>query len=121
MTAAWKQERFGNAAYAKEIEILRGRRAQLIERGWDKPLAWSGDYPSLGYRRAVQYSKGALFLAELRAAIGEEAFWSGLRAYTRSFAGKTVVSRDFQKAMERASGSDLSAIFGEWVYGPAKA
>jgi aminopeptidase N len=28
----------------------------------------------------------------------------------------TVVSRDFQRTFERASGRDLSALFNEWVY-----
>ena len=117
MVAAWEQHRYGEAAYQQELDVFRGRREQLRERGWDKPLAWSGDYPSLGYRRAVQYSKGALFLATLREEIGDEAFWNGVRAYTRAHAGSTVTSLDFQRAMESASGRDLAAIFDEWVFG----
>ncbi|MBW8893306.1 MAG: hypothetical protein JF617_14705, partial [Burkholderiales bacterium] len=87
------------------------------EQGFDKPLAWGGVYPSLGLRRAVQYSKGVLFLAHLRETIGDEAFWKGLRAYTRRHAGATVTSRDFQNAMQGASGRDLEPLFVEWVYG----
>ncbi len=68
-------------------------------------------------RRAVQYSKGALFLAHLRETIGDEAFWKGLRAFTRGHAGGTVTSRDFQDAMQDASGRDLEPLFVEWVYG----
>jgi len=117
MVAAWEQHRYGEAAYQQELDVFRDRREQLRERGWDKPLAWSGDYPSLGYRRAVQYSKGALFLATLREEIGDEQFWSGVRAYTRAHAGGTVTSVDFQRAMEEASGRDLAAIFDEWVFG----
>ena len=79
-------------------------------------LAWPGRYPSLGVRRAVQYSKGALFMVRLRELVGEEAFWRGLRAYTQAHAGGTVTSRDFQAAIEAASGRDLSAMFDEWVY-----
>lgn len=117
MVAAWEQHHFGEAAYQQELDVFRNRHAQLRERGWDKPLTWDGAYPSLGYRRAVQYSKGALFLAELREAIGDEAFWEGVRSYTRAHAGRTVTSRDFQSAMEHASGRDLEALFAEWVYG----
>jgi len=82
----------------------------------DKPLAFAGSYPSLPLRRAVQYSKGALFMAHLRTVLGEKAFWAGLRAFTRDNAYGTVTSADFQRAMERASGRDLSAHFAEWVY-----
>ena len=117
MVAAWEQHRFGEAAYQQELEVLRHRREQLRERGWDKPLTWNGDYPSLGYRRAVQYSKGALFVATLREQIGDDAFWTGMRHYTRAHAGGTVTSQDFQQAMEEASGRDLANLFVEWVYG----
>ena len=119
MVAAWKEHRFGEAAYRAELEVASRRLARAREIGFDKPLTWDGKYPSLGARRAVQYSKGALFLAHLRELVGDEGFWSGLRSYTRRHAGETVVSRDFQAAMEEASGRDLSNSFDEWVYGPA--
>ena len=119
MVAAWEQHRFGEAAYQQELNVFRNRRDQLRERGWDKPLTWDGAYPSLGYRRAVQYSKGALFLAELREIIGDAAFWEGVRSYTRAHAGGSVTSRDFQSAMEHASGRGLEVLFAEWVYGAA--
>lgn len=117
MVAAWKQRQYGEATYQQELDILRRRREQLRERGWDKPLAWNGEYPSLSYRRAIQYSKGALFLATLRGQIGDEAYWNGIRSYSRGHAGGTVTSQDFERSMSEASGKDLSAIFREWVYG----
>lgn len=119
MTAAWKEHAFGAPAYRRELELAQGRLARARAAGFDKPLAWSGTYPSLGMRRAVQYSKGALFLARLRQSLGERAFWSGIRGFTRGHAGRTASSRDFQAAMEHASGRDLSAVFDEWVYGTA--
>src|SRR3546814_17525597 len=85
--------------------------------GFDKPLAWNGTYPTLGVRRAIQYSKGALFMAQLRVTLGDAAFWSGLRRYTRDHAGGTVSSIDLKRAMEEASGRDLRPLFAEWVLG----
>jgi aminopeptidase N len=117
MVAAWKEHSAGDAAYRQELDVARRRVEQVRELGFDKPLAWDGEYPSLRARRAVQYSKGALFLAHLRETIGEVAFWNGLRRFTRQHARKTVTSKDFQNAMERSSGRDLSATFAEWVYG----
>ncbi len=116
MVAAWKQHSGGEAAYRRELDVARRRAERNREMGFDKPLAWAGEYPSLGARRAVQYSKGALFLADLRESIGDAAFWNGLRRFTRRHAGGTVTSRDFQDAMEKASGRDLSPMFAEWVY-----
>ena len=117
MVAAWKQRSAGDAAYRQELDVARRRVERVRELGFDKPLAWAGQYPSLSARRAVQYSKGALFLAELRESIGDAAFWNGLRLFPRRHAGGTVTSRDFQAAMQTASGRDLSPMFDAWVYG----
>ncbi len=118
MTAAWKEHRYGRAAYEAELAVARGRLDKARALGFDKPLAWDGRYPSLATRRAVQYSKGALFMDQLRVVLGEDAFWAGLRRYTRAHAGGTVTSLDLERAMEAASGRDLRPLFSEWVFGP---
>lgn len=120
MTAAWKEHRYGRAAYEAELAVARSRLDKARAAGFDKPLTWEGTYPSLAARRAVQYSKGALFLDHLRALLGEEAFWAGLRRYTRAHAGGVVTSLDFQRAMEASSGRDLRPVFSEWVFGAAE-
>jgi aminopeptidase N len=97
--------------------VARHRLDTARAQGFDKPLAWDGRYPTLGTRRAVQYSKGALFMAHLRATLGDAAFWSGLRRYTRANAGGTVTSLDLERSMEASSGRDLHPLFVEWVFG----
>jgi aminopeptidase N len=119
MVAAWKEHFSGEAAYRQELDVARRRVEQAREAGFDKPLSWDGRYPSLRVRRAVQYSKGALFMAHLRETVGDAAFWHGLRLFTRRHAGGTVTSRDFQQAMQQASGRDLGPLFDGWVYGSA--
>jgi len=118
MTAAWKESRYGRAAYTVELDRARARVAKVREEGWDRPLAYAGPYPSLGTRRAIQYSKGALFMDHLRTLLGDDAFWRGLRSYTVEHAGGVVTSADLQRAMEKASGRDLSTVFNAWVYPP---
>lgn len=117
MTAAWKEHRYGRAAYDAELDIARARLAKARDAGFDKPLAWQGTYPSLGIRRAVQYSKGALFMHALRQQLGEDAFWAGLRRYSQTHAGGTVTSIDLQRAMEKESNRSLDPIFKTWVFG----
>lgn len=116
MTAAWKEARWGEADYAREIALAQRRWDGAKARGWDRPLAFSGAWPDLRTRRAIQYSRGMLFFVELRRTLGDEAFWNGLRAYTRRHAGGTVESADLQRAFEASSGRDLSALFNAWVY-----
>ena len=116
MTAAWKQQRWGDAAYRSELALLEQRWQRAKDAGFDRPLAWTGSYPSLGIRRSIQYSKGALFMHTLREAVGDDAFWDGLRRYTRDHAGRGVRSADLQRAMERSAGSSLQSLFDLWVY-----
>ena len=115
MTAAWKEHRYGRVAYEAEIDGARRRLEKAQAMGFDKPLAWDGSYPTLGVRRAIHYSKGALFMAQLRVTLGDPTFWSGLRRYTRDHAGGTVTSIDLERAMEASSGRDLRPLFAEWV------
>lgn len=116
MVAAWKEHRWGRSAYDREMELSRHRVARAREVGLDVPLTYGGEYPSLAAKRAVTYSKGALFMDALRRELGDEAFWAGLRRFTREFAGKAATSRDFQRAYRESSGRDLSAMFEEWVF-----
>lgn len=116
MVAAWKQERWGEADYQREIELATTRWTRARDAGWDRPLAFAGAYSDLRTRRAIQYSKGMLFFVELRRVLGEDAFWRGIATYTRDNAGRSVESADMQRAMEEASGRDLDALFAEWVY-----
>jgi aminopeptidase N len=63
------------------------------------------------------YEKGSLVLRTLRAELGEAAFWVGVTAYLRTHAHGPVHTRDFQRAMERASGRNLDRFFQQWVLG----
>lgn len=115
MVAAYEQQRWGAEAYARELDRLRERHRLAIDAGFDVKLAFGGDYPSLAVRRAIVYSKAALFMDVLRRELGETAFWGGLGRFTREHAGQVVESRDFQQDIEAASGRDLSALFDTWV------
>jgi aminopeptidase N len=115
MVAAYKEQRWGKAAYEREIALFRERHQRAIDAGHDVPVASSKPYPSLKIKRAITYAKGALFLHTLRQQIGDVAFWDGIKRYTQEHAGKTVESRDLRRAMESASARDLTVIFRAWV------
>jgi Peptidase family M1 domain len=116
MVAAYKEQRWGAAAYERELGLFRQRHALATEAGFDVKLAFAGDYPSLRMQRAIVYSKAALFLHHLRQELGDVRFWNGLRYFTQQRAGQSVDSRDFQHDLEAASGADLSAPFQAWVF-----
>jgi aminopeptidase N len=116
MVAAYKEERWGRAAYERELALARERYRGAVEASFDVPLAFAGAYPSLRIKRAITYSKALLFLDRLRAAMGERAFWGALKSYTRRFAGGLVRSQDFQREFAAATKVDLTPLFNEWVY-----
>jgi aminopeptidase N len=119
MVAAWKEQRWGRQAYERELGLWRARHQTAVEARFDVPLTFAGEYPSLRIKRAVVYSKGALFLARLREVMGERAFWEGLARYTRRHAGGSAVTQDLQRAFAAGSDQDLSKLFDEWAYGGA--
>jgi aminopeptidase N len=120
MTAAWKEHRWGRAAYERELSLAERRVKAAVDAGYDKPLAWPGEYPSLRIRRAIAYSRGALFMDALRKTLGEVLFWQALKTFTIAFEEKSVTSRDFQRSFERASGLDLEPMFRTAVFGSAE-
>jgi aminopeptidase N len=116
MSDAYIEKHQGRAAYDKQIAELQERMKKLQEAGKDRPLhweKWKDAHEALG---PIPYVKGALFLARLRTELGDETFWRGIGLYTSSNARRLVDSNDFKRAMEKASGRDLKALFEEAVF-----
>ena len=116
MAAAYRERRFGREAYLRDVEGWRARYERVRIAGKDRSLVFPEWNRPTSDDRALVYQKGALVLHELRQNLGEDVFWGGIRAYTREGAGKSVVTADFRRAMERAARKDLGAFFDEWVY-----
>ena len=116
MVASWKETRWGSENYDHEIGLAKARWDRAVKDWKDVPIAHAGEFPSLGHRRAIQYSKGAVFLDQLRHDLGEEAFWQGMSNFTQTHWGNSVRTVDFQRSMEQASGRTLQTLFDSWVY-----
>ena len=117
MTAAYQEQRWGRAAYDREIAVAQRAWDNAKKAGMDEPLSWAGAYSTLRDKRRIAYGKSMVFLDALRSELGDEMFWRGVRRYTQANAGRSVTAANFQKAFEAASGRDLSMTFKTWVYG----
>jgi aminopeptidase N len=53
----------------------------------------------------------------LRQVVGDDAFRSAMATFQAEHRFAKAGTEDLQRALERASGRDLSAYFREWVYG----
>jgi aminopeptidase N len=116
MAAAYKESSRGREAYLNDVDGWRRRVEQLRAAGHDRPLVFPDWNRPTADDRAVVYQKGALVLHELRELLGDEPFWTAVRAYTREQAGHDVTSPDLQRVFEASSGRNLSTFFAEWVY-----
>ena len=116
MAAAYREERYGLEVYRKDVESMKTRYEQVRSRGHDRSLVFPDWTRPTADDRTLVYQKGAYVLHQLRQSLGDQAFWEGLRRYTTEHFGTSVTTKDFQAAMERTSGKDLSAFFGEWIW-----
>jgi len=116
MAAAYKEHRFGREEYLREIEANRVSYQKVRDAGKDRSLVFPDWSHPTREDRTLVYDKGSYVLHVLREELGEHDFWEGIRQYTRTYFGKSVTTPDFQKAMEQASGKDLTDFFAKWVY-----
>ena len=116
MTAAYLEHRFGRKRYLSEIERYKTSYEKVRDSGLDKPLVFPDWNKPTRNDRILVYDKGAYIVHLLREELGEKLFWKGFREYTQKYFGKSVETKDFQIAMEKSSGKDLSKFFGNRVY-----
>jgi len=124
MAAVVKEQRWGRAAYERELATWRTRSAEVHAAGRDAPVSLSG--PRVSARaapleaelqaRGVTYFRGALALHRLRVELGEAQFWAGVRRYVRDQTTRGARSEDLRRAFEAVSGRDLTAWFERWIY-----
>src|SRR5262249_32675203 len=80
----------------------------LVATGWTR----TGDEQS----RNV-YTKGSSVLHMIRFVLGDEGWWRAIHHYVEKHRDGLVDSRDFQIAINEATGQPLEWFFEEWVTG----
>ena len=64
----------------------------------------------------ITYQKGAWVLHMLRERMGNDTFRKGIQAYYKKYINANTSTSDFIAEMEKASGQDLKAFFGQYLY-----
>jgi puromycin-sensitive aminopeptidase len=67
---------------------------------------------------AISYTKGAAVLRMIEGYLGEDAFREGVRIYLRRHAENNASADDFWRALDEASGQDVTAIANAWIKEP---
>jgi aminopeptidase N len=118
MEAAWLEDTQGidamhgilhenSNAYRGESDgsYARPIQTRYFESGWDM------------YDRHL-YPGGAVRLHQLRKLIGDDVFWTAVRAYVAKFDDDVVDTADFRKVLEEHSGRNLNRYFDQWFASP---
>lgn len=116
MSAAYNEYQFGAVKYQENINAYKRVYEKIKSKGKDKSLVFKGWSNPSGDDRNIVYFKGAYVLHLLRKELGEDAFWSGIKYYTQTYYGKSVTTKDFQRAMEKSSKKSLEKFFNKWIY-----
>ncbi len=110
------------AALDGDSVLQRGMRGAaqtyLRSRVTDRPLVDSTTSDPNEILNANSYQKGAWVLHMLRQQVGDPAFFRGVREYYRAYRDSSVLSAQFQRAMERAAGANLGWFFEQWLRQP---
>jgi len=65
---------------------------------------------------ANTYQKASWVLHMLRKKMGDESFHKGIREYYDTFEGRTAMTSDFIKIMQRNTQADLGPFFQRWLF-----
>ena len=89
----------------------------MVDSGKEEPMATHADHyhTNFAYGRAA-YSKGAVYLNQIRYIIGEEAFRSGMLRYHDEWKLKHPTDLDFIRLMEKESGMILDWFHEYFVH-----
>ncbi|MFN7087372.1 MAG: M1 family metallopeptidase [Burkholderiales bacterium] len=112
-----------SAAAAREMRLGWLRDFAAVPAGSHQPLATFRSR-SHGAAAAVGYGKAAMVFFMLRDAIGDDAFYRGLRRFWEQNRFKAASWDGLRAAFERTAGRPLTTFFEQWVQragGPAPA
>ena len=101
------------------IQIMKKSRKRIFQsKDTDRPIV---DYEIKDLYKLLNsnnYSKGAWVLHMLRGLLGDEIFFYGISKYYSKYKNKTVLTDDFMRTMEEASGKNLQYFFDQWIFSP---
>jgi hypothetical protein len=114
---------------AKYFDMLDRWKADIMIRRDDAPPIWLGHRVVTAWNGgdydAIIYKKGAWVVHMLRILLldlktmSEDRFTGVMRDFYARFRGGAASTADFQQAVERGTGQDMSWFFRQWIYSGA--
>lgn len=122
----WLDEALATYAALIALEESRGSSARdRLVADWQGSAAGRGPgeppvnsstlaFSSWAPYHAAAYTRGALFLDELREALGDQRFFELLGRYQASYRYRMATTGDFLNLAEVVAGRDLDRLFADW-------
>lgn len=105
----------GRDAFVAGLESSRARVVELERTLPDTPVIHRNLADMRRVLNQLVYQKGGWTLHMLRALVGTETFWTGIREYYRRFQNGHASTDEFRAVMEQASGRELGWFFAQWL------
>lgn len=115
-TLLFIEHAYGRDEFVAGLKRSRDRVMAFYERNPDYRIVHDNLTDMRQVTTSNTYQKGSWTLHMLRGIMGDDAFWKGIQAYYRNHQDRNATTDDFRRAMEEASGRDLSQFFRQWLY-----
>ncbi|MFO0946266.1 MAG: M1 family aminopeptidase [Planctomycetota bacterium] len=117
MECCWEQHEHGDDHFRHYMLLQMEAYLDEDAESYRRPIVCNRyDEPIELFDRHL-YEKGACVQHMIRYLLGEKLFWKALKHYTVSNTGRAVVTSDWLRAIEEATGRNLDEFFEQWVYG----
>jgi len=112
-SALYLESKYGEDA---RTDILKKFSRWTVKKSVWGPITMGSRLSFTNYDayQAIIYDKTALVLNMLRDLLGDEVFFSGLKAFFEVHKHKAASTGQFRRTFEAASGRDLTGFFGLW-------
>ena len=114
-TLLYSEHYDGRDAFVMGLQRAR-ITALAAEKRLKEPVVHNNIDDLKGVIPPLVYQKGGWVLHMLRAQVGTETFWAGIREYYRRYRDGNASSDDLRRTMEEASGQDLRWFFEQWLH-----
>ncbi|MBK7029600.1 MAG: T9SS type A sorting domain-containing protein [Bacteroidales bacterium] len=120
--AVWCESLYMEELYGEEVsrEYLRLKLKNVILQSHIKDGGYFAVYgipQTITYGNTV-YEKGCQVTHTLRHYLGDELFFSGIKAYLQQYAFKPASTCDLRDFLSSYTGVDLNDFFNAWVFSP---
>lgn len=108
----------GRDAFVDGLKRSRDQVVALEQKLPDTPVVHRNLDDMKKVINSLVYQKGGWVLHMLRAEVGTEAFWTGMREYYRRYQNQNASTAELRTVFEQVSGKPLDWFFAQWLTRP---